>query len=65
MGQSAIHIYAFFYIYTSAKFGGMVLKAYMLDCKGGVICHRYICNVLYLYRSAKFGVVVFKTSMLD
>ena len=62
-GQSVIGKYALFYIYASAKFGVMVLKAYMLNCKG-VICHRYICIVLYLYRSAKFGVVVFKASML-
>ena len=67
-GKSAIGIYALFYIYIyiyiSAKFGVVVLKAYMLDCKG-VICHRYMCIVLYLYRSARFGVVVFKASTLN
>ena len=55
---------ALFYIYRSAKFGVVVLKAYILNCKG-VICHRYMCIVLYIFRSGQCGVVVFKASMLD
>ena len=34
-GQSAMGICALFYIYRSAKFGIVVFKASMLDCKGG------------------------------
>ena len=46
-GQSAMGIYALFYIYRSATFGVVIFKASMLDCKG-VICHRYMCIVLYI-----------------
>ena len=48
-GQSAMGIYALFYIYRSAKFGVMVFKASMLDWPGGSICHGYICIGLYIY----------------
>ena len=58
-------IVLYIYIYRSAKFGVVVFKASMLDCKGALICHSYMCIVLYIYRCAKFGVVAFKVSMLD
>ena len=61
-------IHALFYINRSAKFGVVVFKASMLDCKGdsstiGICALFYI--YIYIYRSAKFGVAVFKASMLD
>ena len=60
------------YIYRSAirfaKFGVVVIKASMLNCKGGQVVIG-ICALFYIYRSAKscakFGVAVFKASMLD
>ena len=30
-----VYMYCSIYVYTSAKFGVVVLNAYMLDCKGG------------------------------
>ena len=55
-------IYALLYIYRSAKFGVVVFKASMLDCKGGSSAMG-ICPLFYIYRSAKFGVVAFRASM--
>ena len=46
-----------------AKFGVVVFKASMLNCKGGQSAMG-IYALFYIYRSAKFGVVVFKASML-
>ena len=31
-----------------AKFGVVVCKAFMLNCKGGQVVHRYMCIVLYI-----------------
>ena len=47
-GQSAMGIHALFYIYRSAKFGVVVFKASMLDCKG---CSSAIgiCALFYIY----------------
>ena len=47
-GQSAMGIYALFYIYRSAKFGVVVFKASMLDCKGGSSAIG-ICTLFYMY----------------
>ena len=51
-----------FCIYRSAKFGVMVFKASMLNCKGGQSAMGK-CALFYIYRSAKFGVAVFEVSM--
>ena len=51
-------------ILRSAKFGVVVFKAPMLDCKGGQSAMS-ICTLFYMYRPAKFGVAVFRASMLD
>ena len=47
-GQSAMSIYALFYIYRSSNFGVAVLKTSMLGCLGVSICHEYMCIVLYI-----------------
>ena len=46
-GQSDMGIYALFYIYRSAKFGVVVFKASMLDCKG-VSSVIGICALFYI-----------------
>ena len=48
-------IHALFYIYRSAKFGVVVFKASMLDCKGDSSTIG-ICALFYI--DAKFGVAV-------
>ena len=47
-----------------AKFGVVVFKASMLNCKGASSATG-ICALFYIYRSATFGVAVFKASMLN
>ena len=47
-GQSAMGIYALFYIYRSSKFGVVVFKASMLDCKGDSSTIA-ICALFYIY----------------
>ena len=50
------------------RFGVVVLKASMLNCKGGKVVIG-ICALFYIYISAmscaKFGIVVFMASMLN
>ena len=75
-----IYIYIYIYIYRSAKFGVVVFKASMHNCRGGssaigictlfyiyiyIYMYIYIYIYIYIYRSAKFGVVVFKAFMLN
>ena len=55
-------IYALFYIYRSAKFGVVVFKVSMLNCKGVHLPWVHVhCSAI---TCAKFGVAVFKASML-
>ena len=63
-GPCAMGICALFYIYRSAKFGVVVFKASMLNCKGDSSTIG-ICALFYIYRSAKFGVAVFKVSRIN
>ena len=48
-GQSAMGIYALFYIYRPAKFGVGVFKISMLDCLGVNLPWVYVHCSIYIY----------------
>ena len=63
---SVLSIYVLFSIYRSCKFGVVVFKESMLNCKGGLICHdKYALFSPSIYICGKFGVAEFKVCMLD
>ena len=67
-GQSAMGIYALFYIYRCAKFGVAVFKASMLDWREVNLPYADVHCAINIFRSAircaKFGVAVFNLCLI-